>query len=122
MRSVEQRLHTRWPEGAIAFLGHVADGNLHIAIGAGSSSDREHVESCVYEPLAAYGGSVSAEHGIGLEKKSWLPISRNVAERALMMEIKRLLDPNTILNPGKVFDLPLARESWDGPAGLRGEA
>src|SRR5690606_6844424 len=68
MRQVTERLHRRWPEGAIAFLGHVGDGNLHIAIGAGTAEDREDVEACVYEPLEPFGGSVSAEHGIGLEK------------------------------------------------------
>jgi FAD/FMN-containing dehydrogenase len=62
------------------------------------------VEACVYETLAPYGGSVSAEHGIGLEKKAYLPLSRNAEERTLMQSIKRLLDPNGILNPGKIFD------------------
>jgi FAD/FMN-containing dehydrogenase len=58
----------------------------------------------VYEPLRAIGGSVSAEHGIGLEKKDWFPVSRDACERSLMREIKQLLDPNGILNPGKIFD------------------
>ena len=99
-----ERLHSQWPEGAIAFLGHVGDGNLHIAIGAGQAEDREQVEACVYEPLAQFGGSVSAEHGIGLEKKQWFPISRNVIERSIMQSLKDLLDPNGILNPDKIFD------------------
>ncbi|MFA5678379.1 MAG: FAD-binding oxidoreductase [Pseudomonas sp.] len=104
MRLATERLHSRWPEGAIAFLGHVGDGNLHIAIGAGSAEEREEVEACVYEPLAQFGGSVSAEHGIGLEKKRWFPISRNPVERLVMQQFKALLDPNGILNPGKVLD------------------
>ncbi|MCY1285448.1 putative FAD-linked oxidoreductase [compost metagenome] len=105
MQQVTERLHERWPEGRIAFLGHVGDGNLHIAIGAGNGDDSEAVERCVYEPLQAYGGSVSAEHGIGLEKKPWFPISRNEIERGVMKDIKRLLDPKGILNPGKIFDM-----------------
>ncbi|HJV86899.1 MAG TPA: FAD-binding oxidoreductase [Noviherbaspirillum sp.] len=103
MREVAARLRARWPQGAIAFLGHVGDGNLHIAIGAGGEHDRHAVESCVYEPLRSIGGSVSAEHGIGLEKAPWFPISRNEIERTLMQSIKQTLDPNGILNPGKIF-------------------
>lgn len=103
MSEVRRRLKAIWPDGGIAFLGHVGDGNLHIAIGAGGSDDRERVEACVYEPLSGIGGSVSAEHGIGLEKKPWLPITRNPMERGLMQDIKKMLDPNGILNPGKIF-------------------
>lgn len=103
MVQVRERLHAVWPNGAIAFLGHVGDGNLHIAIGAGGADDREQVERCVYEPLAPFSGSVSAEHGIGLEKRAWLPISRGTAEIDLMRSLKNLLDPAGILNPGKVL-------------------
>jgi FAD/FMN-containing dehydrogenase len=102
---VTGRLKTRWPDGKIAFLGHMGDGNLHIAIGAGEEGDRRHVEECVYEPLRPISGSISAEHGIGLEKKPWLDVSRSAGERGLMAEIKRLLDPGNILNPGKIMDV-----------------
>jgi FAD/FMN-containing dehydrogenase len=112
MIDVARRLRALWPEGRIAFLGHVGDGNLHIAIGAGGPHDRGAVEACVYEPLEPLNGSVSAEHGIGLEKKAWLPISRNAEERRLMQDLKQLLDPNGILNPGKIFDAP--REQGGG--------
>ncbi len=104
MVEVTRRVAAAWPAGRIAFLGHVGDGNLHIAIGAGVADDRDAVEACVYEPLRAIGGSVSAEHGIGLEKKAWFAVSRNDAERGLMQGVKRMLDPNLILNPGKIFD------------------
>lgn len=103
MACVRERLHCHWPEGAIAFLGHVGDGNLHIAIGAGAPQDRERVEACVYEPLAPFAGSVSAEHGIGLEKRAYLGISRSETEIGLMLGLKNLLDPVGILNPGKIF-------------------
>lgn len=103
--AVTARLKGRWPEGKIAFLGHMGDGNLHVAIGAGGAGDRHMVEDCVYEPLRPIGGSVSAEHGIGLEKKPWLDVSRNAAERGLMAELKNLLDPGNILNPGKIMDM-----------------
>jgi FAD/FMN-containing dehydrogenase len=104
MRAVTGLLHTTWPAGSIAFLGHVGDGNLHIAIGAGGADDRQGIEACVYEPLRHIGGSVSAEHGIGLEKKPWFSISRSDAEIGVMRDLKQLLDPNCILNPGKIFD------------------
>jgi FAD/FMN-containing dehydrogenase len=57
----------------------------------------------VYRPLSAIGGSVSAEHGIGLEKRAYLPLSRSAAEIATMRVLKNALDPRGILNPGKVF-------------------
>jgi FAD/FMN-containing dehydrogenase len=100
---VKAMLENSIPGSRIAFLGHMGDGNLHVAIGA--IGDRETVERCVYEPLRSISGSVSAEHGIGLEKKPWLEISRNTNEIALMKQLKRLFDPNNILNRGKIFDL-----------------
>jgi FAD/FMN-containing dehydrogenase len=85
-------------------FGHMADGNLHLVIAAGDdAATRARVEDMVYRPLAAIGGSVSAEHGIGLEKRAYLPLSRTPEEIATMRTIKRALDPKNILNPGKVF-------------------
>jgi FAD/FMN-containing dehydrogenase len=85
-------------------FGHMADGNLHLVIAAGDDdATRARVEDIVYKPLAAIGGSVSAEHGIGLEKRAYLPLSRTPAEISTMKLIKRALDPKGILNPGKVF-------------------
>jgi len=85
-------------------FGHMADGNLHLIIAAGDdAATRARVEGIVYEPLAAIGGSVSAEHGIGLEKRAYLPLSRTAAEISTMRLLKQALDPKGILNPGKVF-------------------
>ncbi len=95
--------------GAHCFtFGHLGDGNLHFAILVGDDGHRERagVEACVYEPLAAVGGSVSAEHGIGLEKRDWLSVSRTATEIDVMRALKAALDPNGILNPGKVFETP----------------
>ena len=61
------------------------------------------VEALVYGPLKSFRGSVSAEHGIGLEKKPWLSISRSAPEVAIMRAIKTALDPKNTLNPGKIF-------------------
>jgi FAD/FMN-containing dehydrogenase len=86
-------------------FGHIADGNLHLAVSAPDIHEiGEAVKRCVYEPLRAIGGSISAEHGIGLERKHFLDISRSPAEIAAMRAIKAALDPKRILNPGKVFD------------------
>jgi FAD/FMN-containing dehydrogenase len=87
-------------------FGHMGDGNLHFVIGVGDGSPaaRETVERCVYAPLADIGGSVSAEHGVGLEKKPYLSLSRSAAEIDLMRVLKNALDPKGLLNPGKIFD------------------
>jgi FAD/FMN-containing dehydrogenase len=64
---------------------------------------KHRIEELVYSPLQALGGSISAEHGIGLEKRDWLGISRSPEEIALMRTIKTAMDPKGILNPGKVL-------------------
>jgi FAD/FMN-containing dehydrogenase len=103
---VRQRLEQRWPGARLYVLGHIGDGNLHFFISPGCDEPNLHesVNAAVYEPLVRYGGAVSAEHGVGLEKKSWLRISRTPAEIATMRLLKRSLDPHNILNPGKIFD------------------
>jgi FAD/FMN-containing dehydrogenase len=98
------RLEHEWPAYRRFVFGHLGDGNLHvIAAGPPSREARHGIERCVYEPLAARSGSVSAEHGIGLEKQPWLPLSRSDAELALMRRLKDALDPKGILNPGRVL-------------------
>jgi FAD/FMN-containing dehydrogenase len=86
--------------------GHLADGNLHINVWAPAirPADCDVVETIVYTPLRTCGGSISAEHGIGVDKKAYLAWSRTPAEIELMKRLKRMLDPKLILNPGKVFD------------------
>lgn len=103
---VNARLEASFEEVRNFTLGHMGDGNLHfvVSVGDGAEAARIKVEQCVYEPLAAIGGSVSAEHGVGLEKKAYLGISRTASEIALMRTLKRALDPKGILNSGKIFD------------------
>jgi FAD/FMN-containing dehydrogenase len=105
LAEVSKRL-TECCEGYTSFtFGHMGDGNLHLVIAPGKDVLDHDVESCVYEPLVAIGGSVSAEHGVGTEKKLYLGICRSDAEIHLMRTLKKALDPNGILNPGKIFDL-----------------
>lgn len=104
---VKQRLTDAYPGHHCFTLGHIGDGNIHfaIAVGDGGAEHHHRVNLCVYEPLQAIGGSVSAEHGIGTEKVDYLPLSRTPDEIALMRQLKRALDPRGILNPGKIFPL-----------------
>jgi FAD/FMN-containing dehydrogenase len=89
--------------------GHLGDGNLHLNVWAPAlqPDDAGRVAAIVYGPLQAAQGSISAEHGIGLEKKAYLSLCRTPAEIETMRLLKRALDPHGILNPGKVFDLVL---------------
>jgi FAD/FMN-containing dehydrogenase len=107
-----QALTARWPTQRSLRFGHLGDGNLHLTTDARSLGDglstveaAHAVEAIVYGLLAQRGGSVSAEHGIGLHKKPYLQLSRSAAELAAMRAIKQALDPLNLLNPGKVFDL-----------------
>ncbi len=93
------------PDARAMVFGHIADGNLHIFTQP-HDDGRHHAASdrIVYGCLEGLGGSVSAEHGIGIEKKAWLDRTRSAEEIALMRQLKMLLDPQGILNPGKVID------------------
>jgi len=96
----------RWPAHHSLFFGHVGDSNLHITTdGQSIGGEAEELERIVYAQVAAFGGSISAEHGIGLHKKPYLGASRSPAELAAMRAIRQALDPLRLLNPGKVFDL-----------------
>lgn len=103
--NARQALRARWPQVHLWTFGHLGDGNLHFAIRTPQGSAAEHhlVNQILYQPLAAVGGSISAEHGIGLEKRAYLDMSRSAEEIALMGLLKQTLDPKGILNPGKVI-------------------
>ena len=105
---LEEKLQAQWPQtGKMVVFGHLGDGNLHIMITVRDDSpqSRRQVEQLVYSPLKEYSGSISAEHGIGLEKRDYLSISRSSEEIALMKRLKTALDPKWLLNPGKVVAL-----------------
>ncbi|MGB5690554.1 MAG: FAD-binding oxidoreductase, partial [Woeseiaceae bacterium] len=103
---VEASIKACLPQASVIAFGHLGDNNVHVSVGGvewGEASIRS-VEQAVYGCLEAFAGAISAEHGIGLEKRPYLPISRTDAEIELMRSLKRMLDPNNILNPGKVVD------------------
>ncbi|MCP4223633.1 MAG: FAD-binding oxidoreductase, partial [Actinomycetia bacterium] len=106
LADVEAKLMSKWPECRHITFGHLGDGNIHLVVAMGSDSPeaRAEVEEIVYGALRGRNGVISAEHGIGLEKKSHLDVSRNPEEMALMRTLKLALDPTGILNPGKVID------------------
>jgi len=83
----------------------MGDGNLHLFVSCGNddTSTRHRVEEIIYKPLQEIDGSITGEHGIGLEKKSWLHLSRTAEEIQLMKTIKKAFDPKGILNRGKLF-------------------
>src|ERR1700683_3471824 len=95
---------SRWPGLSALYFGHVADGNLHVSV---RMSDRTitalDIEEDVYRLVSARGGSISAEPGIGTWKKEFLHLSRSPEEIKLMRAIKQAMDPNGILNQGKIF-------------------
>jgi FAD/FMN-containing dehydrogenase len=82
--------------------GHVGDGNVHVNI-LGPAPDDEAVDDAVLELVLELGGSVSAEHGIGVAKVEWLVRDRGADAVAAMRAIKRAWDPAGILNPGVLF-------------------
>jgi FAD/FMN-containing dehydrogenase len=91
------------PDATCNVFGHIADGNLHIFVKPYDDGiHHDASDRVVYGCLEGLGGSVSAEHGIGLEKKHWLGQTRSEAEISMMRNLKKMLDPKNLLNPGKV--------------------
>jgi FAD/FMN-containing dehydrogenase len=94
----ERRVRERIAARTIVF-GHLGDGNLHVNV-LGVDPDDETVDAAVLELVADAGGSVGAEHGIGVAKRRWLGFTRSHAEIDAMSALKRALDPRGTLNPG----------------------
>jgi glycolate oxidase len=91
--------------------GHAGDGNLHVNIIKGDLSDEQWNGTLkngireIFELVKKLGGTLSGEHGIGLVQKEYMNIVFDATQMRLMKEIKKIFDPNNILNPGKIFDL-----------------
>ena len=94
----------------IATFGHAGDGNFHVNImyHRDDPAETKRAEKAVRQlmrKVVALGGTITGEHGIGLAKTPFLRIDRSEAEVRAMLAIKRALDPNGIMNPGKIFDV-----------------
>ncbi|MBZ9758172.1 FAD-binding oxidoreductase [Mesorhizobium sp. ESP6-5] len=89
------------------YYGHIADGNMHIIanVPAPVQQPADQINKVIYDLVKKHGGTISAEHGIGLTKKAYLGLTRSAEELAVMRLIKHALDPAGLLNPGKVFDM-----------------
>jgi FAD/FMN-containing dehydrogenase len=98
------------PEARPVPFGHVGDGNIHYNVSQPVGADRaeflarwNEVNAAVFAVVKKFGGSISAEHGVGVMKRDLLPSVKDPVALDLMRKIKHLLDPNNILNPGKVL-------------------
>jgi FAD/FMN-containing dehydrogenase len=103
---IQNDVKAAYSDAHVLCYGHIGDSNLHVVINvpsAGAQQPQLEVDDIVYAIVRGLGGTVSAEHGIGLIKKPFLSYTRSIEELALMQRIKAMLDPNNILNPGKVF-------------------
>lgn len=110
LREIQALLSREYPHFDVVWFGHIGDGNLHINVLRPddlSDSDFiaqcEHVTKLLAETLQRHGGSISAEHGIGLVKRAYLGSTRSEAEIALMRGVRQVFDPKGLLNPGKLF-------------------
>lgn len=99
------RLNARWPNATVLVYGHLGDGNLHVIVNVPDAAPdtAQQVESLVYGLVQEYQGSVSAEHGIGSKKRDVLHRTRPPADLHAMRAVKSALDPQGILNPGKLL-------------------
>ena len=91
-------------------FGHVGDGNIHYNVTQPEGADKDkflarwdEVNAVVFAVVKKFGGSISAEHGVGVMKRDILPLYKDPVALDLMRGLKRMLDPNGILNPGKVL-------------------
>jgi glycolate oxidase subunit GlcD len=108
---LDQTFAKNYPDWEICLFGHIGDGNLHVNVMKPDALDQatflkrtSEADHAMFTLVQKHGGSISAEHGIGLLKKPYLPYSRSAAELNLIRSVKAALDPKGILNPGKVLD------------------
>ena len=110
LADIDAIVKERYPDFEVIWYGHIGDGNLHLNILKPANLSKEdffakcaQVNVPIFETVRKYGGSISAEHGVGLVKRDYLGYSRSPEEIAFMKAIKAVFDPNGILNPGKIF-------------------
>ena len=106
----DQLLSRLCPDARLVAFGHVGDGNLHYNVAQPAGGDSatflarsDEISGAIYDLVRDLGGSISAEHGIGVLKRAWLQRYADPVELDLMRDLKRALDPGNLLNPGKVI-------------------
>ncbi|WP_366526646.1 FAD-binding oxidoreductase [Aquabacterium sp.] len=112
MAEIDGIVAKQYPDFRVVWFGHIGDGNVHLNILKPDDMAKDDffakcatVNTQIFETVARYDGSVSAEHGVGLTKKPYLGYSRSPEELAYMKAVKLVFDPHNVMNPGKVFDL-----------------
>ena len=101
---VTARLRERFPQAEVYAFGHVGDGNIHYNVGPPALvAERAAVNRIVYGVVAELGGSISAEHGLGQLKREEIRGHKDALELELMLRVKQALDPQGLMNPGKVL-------------------
>jgi FAD/FMN-containing dehydrogenase len=111
VRRTDAKLQTEFPGVRLVNYGHLGDGNLHYNVQAPDGSDAEAflrdqegpINALVYDTVDRFGGSISAEHGIGSLKRDKLVEHKSPVALALMRSIKQALDPHNLMNPGRVL-------------------
>ncbi len=111
LHDMQALLDAQYPHFDVVWFGHIGDGNLHVNVLKPEAMDAaEFIEQCervtklLARTLQSHGGSISAEHGIGLVKKPYLDSTRSPAEIELMRGVRKAFDPLGLMNPGKLFD------------------
>lgn len=102
---IEHILTSSFEQCHVFLFGHIGDSNLHLLASTGKEEDVHTIEELVFKRTQTVGGTITAEHGIGVTKKEWLHYCRTPEEINLMRRLKRMLDPNGILNSGRIFDI-----------------
>ncbi len=109
---IDHIVSSNYPDFEVCWFGHIGDGNLHLNILKPENMSKDDffsecqiVNKYVFETVQKYGGSVSAEHGVGMTKKPYLTYSRSETEIEYLRDIKKVFDPNNIMNRGKIFDM-----------------
>ena len=110
LADVDRAVAHNYPDWEICWFGHIGDGNLHLNVlkppdlAIADFHDRCHaISPKLFELVQAHGGSISAEHGVGLLKRDFLNFSRSPVEIDIMRAVKGVLDPNGVMNPGKLL-------------------
>src|SRR5581483_8535884 len=101
-RAVRERIAAAYPEAALYVYGHVGDGNLHVNL-VGPPPDDDGVDELVLRCTAELGGTISAEHGVGIAKRRYLSLCRSPEDIEAMRALKAALDPGGLLAPGRVL-------------------